>query len=117
MKKTKLTDTEQKVYNYLHEQISVHGNISISRAVLAEGFGISEMTARRVTDFITLNNLKPFKLKQIYSAQIYNYIVYSFNKIPDVEYIQELSIHMILKMPYLGESKSQFQIFDNKLEF
>lgn len=116
-KKKELTETQQKIYNYLYEQISVHGNISISRNVLAEGFGISEMTARRATDFITLSPMKQYGLKQIYSAQILNYIVYSFDEFAEISSINELSIHMILKMPYLGEPKSPFQFFDNELEF
>lgn len=116
--KLKLTETQQKIYNYLYEQISVHGNISISRKVLAEGFGVSEMTARRTTDFITLNPMKQYGLKQIYSAQILNYIVYSFNEFHEVSLIDELSIHMILKMPYLGEPKPPFQLFeDEDIEF
>lgn len=117
--KTKLTETEQKIYDYLYEQLSVHNIISISRTTLAKGFGISEMTARRATDFITMNNLKPFGLKQIYSAQILNYMVYALDELPDVEYIDDLSIHMILKMPYMGPERltSPFQMFDNELEF
>lgn len=95
-KKLTLTKTQQQVYDLLHELLTVHGNVSITREAIAHKLNISISSVRRATDFITLNPLWKYGLDDIYSGYIGNFIYYSFNEYP--EDIDEIDIHIIQRL-------------------
>lgn len=107
--KLKLTSTQQQVYDFLYEQISVHGNISISRTLLSDILNISLMSIRRATDFIINTNLKPYGLQNIYAGYIGNFLYYSFYEIPDD--VSEVDVHIIQSYP------KQMKIFEKEQDF
>ena len=110
-KNLKLTNIQQQVYDFLYEQISVHGNISVSRALLSDIFNISIMSARRATDFIIRTNLKPYGLQNIYAGYIGNFLYYSFKEIPDD--VPEVDIHIIQSYPRQYSGTPLFQQEDD----
>lgn len=91
--KLTLTPTVQKVYDFLNDQLTTHGNISITRVEIARVLNISLVSAKRATDFITLNSMKPYGLKDINTNYIGNLIVYSYDNIQDD--IDEIDVHII----------------------
>lgn len=106
----KLTPTIQKVYNLLNDQLTAHGNISITRTEIARVLNISTISAKRATDFITLNNMKPYGLKDIYSSYAGNLIIYSYKEIPDD--IAEIDVHIIQHI----QSSNSVSIFKEETE-
>lgn len=105
----KLTTMQQQVYNLLHEQLTAHGNISITRETIASHLNLSISTIRRATDFIIDNNLSKYNLDNIYAGYIGNFIYYSLQEIPDN--ISEVDIHVIQSLP------CNFKYFEDEQEF
>lgn len=109
MSNNKLTLTQQQVYDFLYEQITAHGNVSITREAIAHKLNISISSVRRATDFITLNPLWKYGLDDIYSGYIGNFIYYSFNEYP--EDIGEIDIHII---QWLVNDDGRIRIFSDQ---
>lgn len=93
----KLTASHQKVYDYLHELLTVHSNVSISKELLTAHLDLSLTTVRRAIDVITLGNMNKYGLDNIYSFYIGNMIVYSLNEFANI--VNDMNIHVILNIP------------------
>jgi len=88
-----LNTTQQKVYDYLAEQLTGHEVISISKDTLSRKLKMSLSSVRRATDMELLENVDKINLKPIYSFYIGNLICYSYDK--DACNRLEMDIHLL----------------------